>query len=774
MLNPKGLPLILCLILLLTGGGIASGQCDPDGNNSSAEADLIGYSETVSDYVCPDDPFDYYYVDVAQGAILSGQITFSAEQTGTTIRIDGPSGNVYSERGTLDSTRTFVIQFPPGHLQPGRYYIRIGHYSAYAYDHSYTIAMNLGVDTGCIADNNEDPANATPISIGDEIDDWLCDIDHMDIYKFTVSNSFFGKINLYADPGELFLYLYDSNQTELYQGKTEGGELKYEISSDASLSAGDYYIGVFLPLQRNDENSYSLRINRQFNIGKIEPVGVAELGPQFQAGGVHSFRPMAGDVWVRIVADSLFCDMESYRDEGSTSDEPYIMFEAFADHQNPSIWSTGSAKHFSDVDDNENRKFNTSDTMRVIYEGMVPEGATVGFDVTMKEGDTVTSDDFICENAVRFPYDYLTVWDAVPVMPLTMYLSGYDEGIYFLRYHLEFDRLACTNFSAKFTNWDAFTTGYLGPGMNEELILTAIDEDASGNMGKFYVRNALGMTLRTFEIYFREHDKVECGNLDGVGFDEIVVASKYNGGMVNTYDSYGNQTYSFAAPFTAYDGLAVADVDGDGKCEILIAKDDNDTIYTYDAKMNYIREFKLNFDFKGVRSTADNTRHDAFLAGDIAWDNKAEIVMIENKNGTDSIVRIYEGDFATGFELRNFILGNRELFYCKQNYPSINVATKGTFTHNDAATLADVVKDDKLELVIATDSDAGLYGYTVKVYDLIDAEMLYFLHWPLFTKYDGFAAGDVLGKGNDQLLVASDDDDKVYVTMAWPPGYLSE
>ena len=125
------------MILLLTAGSLASAQCDPDSHNDATSALEIGYEATVSDWVCPDDTWDYYYFDVPPGTDISGMITFEAEQSGTTFRIDGPPGAIFPERGTLDAERTFWIPIAAGTLTPGTYYLRVGFYSSRAYDHEY-------------------------------------------------------------------------------------------------------------------------------------------------------------------------------------------------------------------------------------------------------------------------------------------------------------------------------------------------------------------------------------------------------------------------------------------------------------------------------------------------------------------------------------------------------------------------------------------------------------------------------------------------------------
>ncbi len=261
----KTILLILCMALCFTFSGSASAQCIPDSHNDATSALEIGYDETVTDYVCPDDRFDYYYFDIPDDADVSGMITFAAEQSGTTLRIDGPPGSVFPERGTLDSERTFWVPIAAGSLPPGRYYLRISHYSSYATDHEYTITMDLTLTGGssCVPDGNDDPADASELAFDTTVEDWVCSEDHLDIWHFTVTDTGEGKgtINLSADPGELVLYIYDETATEIYNGRTSGGTIEYALdASGSALTTGDYYIGVFLPLARDDENSYILQL----------------------------------------------------------------------------------------------------------------------------------------------------------------------------------------------------------------------------------------------------------------------------------------------------------------------------------------------------------------------------------------------------------------------------------------------------------------------------------------------------------------------------------
>jgi hypothetical protein len=255
--------------------------------------------------------------------------------------------------------------------------------------------------------------------------------------------------------------------------------------------------------------------------------------------------------------------------------------------------------------------------------------------------------------------------------------------------------------------------------------------------------------LRTFDAFYTHYDHVAVGDTSGAGFDEIVVSSDDHGGMINIYNSDGIQQYSFQAPVTRYDGLAVANVYGDSKCEILLARDDDDKVITYDNRGGKIREMPITtWNFKGVRYHDDTTRNDAFLVGDVVGDANPEFVMLENNNGPDSLIHVYASNETAGLELFSVTFAN----------------CNGIFTKKDAACLADTDGDGKMELLIATDSGDNYNGFKVKIYDLVTKRLVETRHWPLYTKYDGFAGGDILGTGKDQIILATDEDDIVYMS----------
>jgi len=141
----KWLPLIFFLSILITLEGVTWGQCVADGNDTANTATPIGYGQVVTGVVCPDiDPFDYYTCTIPDQAYVEGTVTLDSPQTGTTMKISGPSGELFNS-GTTDSTHSLVLTIPSNSVPAGVYYIRIGFYSAYAFDHDYTLSVSLKV-----------------------------------------------------------------------------------------------------------------------------------------------------------------------------------------------------------------------------------------------------------------------------------------------------------------------------------------------------------------------------------------------------------------------------------------------------------------------------------------------------------------------------------------------------------------------------------------------------------------------------------------------------
>ncbi len=150
MFRLKDLRFILIPIFILILGGMASGDCEPnDGNDPAVNAVTIGPTETVTGAVCPDDLFDFYTITIPDGSDVSGTVTFSSPQESTVLRVirESTLENVIDDISTNDTTNSYDIPISKGTITPGKYYFRISFWSSAAYDHDYTLILNLSITT---------------------------------------------------------------------------------------------------------------------------------------------------------------------------------------------------------------------------------------------------------------------------------------------------------------------------------------------------------------------------------------------------------------------------------------------------------------------------------------------------------------------------------------------------------------------------------------------------------------------------------------------------
>jgi hypothetical protein len=258
--------------------------------------------------------------------------------------------------------------------------------------------------------------------------------------------------------------------------------------------------------------------------------------------------------------------------------------------------------------------------------------------------------------------------------------------------------------------------------------------------------------LKYLSLPFAPHDKVAAGDITGDGYDEIILSDD-DGNQIEVYNYNGERLCGFSAPRNLYDGLAAADIDGDGKAEIISLTNKDDTIWIYKGSGFFIKKIELPWDFKGTRETGPDTRHDAFMVGDVMADSKPEIVILENTGLGVCNVRIYS------FETEDYMPGYPKPLSQFSSFGCI-------FTDYDAACLGDITGDSKLELLIATDEAQQSNGLQIKVYDLQNGELAMVYLWPIFTLYDGFVAGNLMNRDKDQLIIVEDDENTVSISLS--------
>ncbi len=263
------LPVWICtLVFLLAVTALAA-------DDTASTATPVNPTETVNNTVSPSDVFDFFTFDVTASSPLTGTITMDSPQVGTTIKITDGAGKVLFDKSTSNNTKIQVYTLPAEGLSAGKYYIRMGFYSSYAFDHDYTLTLNLAP----VASSSDWP---TPMELnyGVKVSDTVNDTNHLDIWHLTVAEI---RIQgsaiacLTSTPEELVFYLYDSSENEIVNKTTSGGSLIYRFDSGGTpLEVGDYYIGVLLPLKKKTETSYTLELKAP---GSIQSVELADTLP---------------------------------------------------------------------------------------------------------------------------------------------------------------------------------------------------------------------------------------------------------------------------------------------------------------------------------------------------------------------------------------------------------------------------------------------------------------------------------------------------------------
>ncbi len=289
-------------------------------------------------------------------------------------------------------------------------------------------------------------------------------------------------------------------------------------------------------------------------------------------------------------------------------------------------------------------------------------------------------------------------------------------------------------FKARVTGYDGFAVGNVIAGVEPEII-TAVDEDASGDNGKFYIYSASGYLLTSFEARFTKNDRVIVGDFWGGSEQEEIAVSVDDDRMIYLYDGNGALLHSFSVRFTKFDAVSAGDVQGDEKEEILIAVDEDDRVYVYSSQGIELFHFNIPWDFEGVCNLGDKSDHnDGMAVGNVFGDKYDEVLLLD-RNGDSSLVYIY-GALNQTLVLKTIL--------------------KVRYTKYDVFTTGDLLGNDREEVIVAIDEDHMIY-----MYDAING--LLKCRYADITPADGIECGNLSGGAKDEIVIAQDDEHLMYL-----------
>ncbi|MBD3389240.1 MAG: hypothetical protein GF416_09105 [Candidatus Altiarchaeales archaeon] len=201
--------------------------------------------------------------------------------------------------------------------------------------------------------------------------------------------------------------------------------------------------------------------------------------------------------------------------------------------------------------------------------------------------------------------------------------------------------------SLPFERFDDLAVGDLLPGARDELAYASVEE------GRVYVILVNGSRAANLTSVYSQYDRLAVSDVVGDERAEILIANSEDGN-VYVYDAAGTMLSSFNADFEQDDGFIAGDLVGDGKSEMVVVKKGDDTAYLYDSGGFYLTSRGLGKDFKGVRYHGDAGGDDGAALADLFGDGKKELAIAYN---SDDTVSVFSDDTLTeriSFRLERF------------------------------------------------------------------------------------------------------------------------
>ncbi len=285
-----------------------------------------------------------------------------------------------------------------------------------------------------------------------------------------------------------------------------------------------------------------------------------------------------------------------------------------------------------------------------------------------------------------------------------------------------------------FSGNDGFAVGNLirGKGL---MLLTVVDEKASGDNGLFTVMDPDGVVVNTFEARFTPNDVVAIGDVWGDDLEEEILVGIDEDKKVYIYNSSGQLLEIKNIPFTRFDILAVGNIregfDSPGD-EIILASDEKDEFTIYPRLGDsYSIGLDWNFDGSSVPGIKNDSHSDALTTGNVFGSALDEILFIDQN-----------GDFS--------------ILYMYNDQGTLLAKTRVMFTKFDAFASGDVLGNDYDEVIIGIDEDRAIF-----ILDALNGILK--MHYGRVTPVDVIAAGEVTAGNKETIFLAVDDDSKIYI-----------
>jgi hypothetical protein len=261
------------------------------------------------------------------------------------------------------------------------------------------------------------------------------------------------------------------------------------------------------------------------------------------------------------------------------------------------------------------------------------------------------------------------------------------------------------SFVLPFSPGDALTAGDIDD--------DGVDEIIAGNIAldKLTVvcdpPNTSPWTYWAFDAELEPGDAIACGRLfEFLPGEVVVVARPVDGGTVDIYEYASSvpllaRTYRVSIPFSADDGLAIAEIDGGNPgAEIVIGSRSDERIYVYDREGHLLMEIPCE----------PYTAYDSLVAGDLDGDGADELaVLIDDVIDSKRRLHIFEDgcvayDATAGWQL---VRNRSSLVYSR--FLAFDGARTTSRSGSDGVTCDDLDGDGKQEICLARNRDDRLY-----------------------------------------------------------------